>query len=310
VDERHGMALMGSREEVRQLRVNLEEEEYQHLLEKEALILRAKHQKRKDKEAITQVEEKGERLNALVQAAEGSQRLLERRLMTQRKETETALGRCEALAVVQGSWREAFDAKCVEFGLLNAKYKDVLKDITQLRAELRAQKKETEAALARYDGLEVAMGSLQVQFDCNCVNFDGFNAKYKEAQTELARLRPEMAVKCKELEEVNSRFTIWKKMADKKGRDKKLKMASITTERDQLTIQLNKLRNDMENENKDLEAKYRGVKRDLAGSERKFNNLQSEYDILMQDRDAIVAQLNIEEERVEELSTLRHMNER
>ena len=136
------------------------------------------------------------------------------------------------------------------------------------------------------------------------------NAKYKEAQTELARLRPELAVKCKELEEVNSRFTIWKKMADKKGRDKKSKMASITTERDQLTIQLNKLRNDMENENKDLEAKYRGVKRDLAGSERKFNNLQSEYDILMQDRDAIVAQLNIEEERVEELSTLRHMNER
>ena len=52
------------------------------------------------------------------------------------------------------------------------------------------------------------------------------------------------------------------------------------------------------------------MKRDLAGSEKKFNNLQSEYDILMQDRDAIVAQLNIEEERVEELSTLRIMNER
>jgi hypothetical protein len=99
VDERHGFALMGSREEVRQLRVNLEEEEYQHLLEKEALILRSKHQKSKDKEAVKQAEEKGERLNALVEAAEGSQRLLERRLQAQRKETETAVGRCEALAV-------------------------------------------------------------------------------------------------------------------------------------------------------------------------------------------------------------------
>ncbi len=52
------------------------------------------------------------------------------------------------------------------------------------------------------------------------------------------------------------------------------------------------------------------MKRDLAGSERKLNNLQSEWDILMQDRDAIVAQLNMEEERVEELNNLRNMNER
>jgi chromosome segregation ATPase len=169
--------------------------------------------------------------------------------MAQRKETETAVGRCEALAVVQGSWREAFDAKCVDFGFLNAKYKDALKDITQLRAELRAQKKETEAALARYDGLEAAMGTLKLQFHCNCVNFDSLNAKYKEAQTELTRLRPELAVKCEELQQVNSRFTIWKTQAEKKGREKKLKMVSITTERDQLSIQLHKLQNDMENEN-------------------------------------------------------------
>jgi hypothetical protein len=69
-DDRHGLALTGSQEEVRQLTVKLEEEEYQHLLEKEALILRGNHQKIKDKEAVKQAEEKGERLNALVQAAE------------------------------------------------------------------------------------------------------------------------------------------------------------------------------------------------------------------------------------------------
>jgi chromosome segregation ATPase len=310
VDERHGLALMGSREEVRQLRVNLEEEEYQHLLEKEALILRGKHQKSKDKEAVKQAEEKGARLNALVQAAEGCQRLLERRLMAQRKETKTAVGRCEALTVAQASWREAFDAKCVDFGFLNAKYKDALKDITQLRAELRAQKQETEAAFARYDGLKVAMGSLKFQFNSHCVNFDSLNAKYKEAQTTLTKLRPELAVKCEELQQLNSRFTIWKTQAEKKGREKKLKMESITTERDQLSIQLHKLQNDMGNEKKDLEAKNRGIKHDLAVSEKKFNKLQSEYDVLMQDRDAIVAQLHVEEERVGKLSTIRHMNER
>jgi hypothetical protein len=170
----------------------------------------------------------------------------------------------------QGSWREAFDAKCVDYGFLNAKYKDALKELSQLRSKLRAQKKEkeTEAALARYDGLEVAMGSLKLQYHCNCVNFDSLSSKYKEAQTELTRLRPELAVKCEELQQINLRFTIWNTQAEKKAREKKLKMESTTKERDQLSIQLHKLQNDMENKNKDLEAKYRGMKRDLVVSEK------------------------------------------
>jgi hypothetical protein len=85
---------------------------------------------------------------------------------------------------------------------------------------MRAQTKETEAALARGDGLAVAMASLQVQFDANSVNFDSLNAKYKEAQKDLTQLRPELAVKFEELQQVNSRFTIRKTQAGKNGREK------------------------------------------------------------------------------------------
>jgi hypothetical protein len=49
VDERHGRALTQSHEEVRELQKKLEEEQYAHLLAKEAVVLRAKNQKRKDK---------------------------------------------------------------------------------------------------------------------------------------------------------------------------------------------------------------------------------------------------------------------
>jgi hypothetical protein len=46
VEERHGWALARSHEEVRALEDKLDEHNYDHMLEKEALVLRAKQQKR------------------------------------------------------------------------------------------------------------------------------------------------------------------------------------------------------------------------------------------------------------------------
>jgi hypothetical protein len=69
VDERHGRALMQSHEEVRELQAKLEEERYDHLLAKEAVVLRAKTQQRKDKEAITQAQDKQHKLHDLVTLA-------------------------------------------------------------------------------------------------------------------------------------------------------------------------------------------------------------------------------------------------
>ncbi len=47
VDERHGWALARSQEEVETLKDTLAEHNYDHLLEKEALVLRAKQQKKR-----------------------------------------------------------------------------------------------------------------------------------------------------------------------------------------------------------------------------------------------------------------------
>jgi hypothetical protein len=65
VEKRHGWALTRSREEVRELEQNKEDQDYEHLLEKEAIILRAKTQKQQAKDALTDAEEKQDRLNAL-----------------------------------------------------------------------------------------------------------------------------------------------------------------------------------------------------------------------------------------------------
>ena len=77
VDERHGWALARSHEEVLALEDKLEDQKYDHLLVKQAVVLRAKEQKKKDKEALTGVEVKHDRLNVLLTAAVQESKLLE-----------------------------------------------------------------------------------------------------------------------------------------------------------------------------------------------------------------------------------------
>jgi hypothetical protein len=77
-DESHGgWELAGKHEEVRQLTAKLEEEEYEHLLQKQAQLLRLKNKRNKDKEAVQVAVGNGERLNNLVLVAELTQKRLE-----------------------------------------------------------------------------------------------------------------------------------------------------------------------------------------------------------------------------------------
>jgi hypothetical protein len=80
VDERHGWALARSHEEVQALEDKVEEQKDDHLLVKQAVVLRAKEQKKKDKEALTGVEVKHDRLNVLLTAAVQESKLLERQI--------------------------------------------------------------------------------------------------------------------------------------------------------------------------------------------------------------------------------------
>ena len=62
----------------------------------------------------------------------------------------------------------------------------------RLEKQLRERTKELEAALARCDGLAVAMSILQKKFDANCVELKGLNAKNKRLERQL-RLRGKAA---------------------------------------------------------------------------------------------------------------------
>ena len=72
VDEQHGWSLLHAQEEVHDLAKTLEDERYDHLLEKEAIILQANLQKKRTKEAITQGGAVQDKLQKLVVAAEVS----------------------------------------------------------------------------------------------------------------------------------------------------------------------------------------------------------------------------------------------
>ena len=91
VEERHGWALSESHGEILDLKSTLEDERYEHLLAKEALALRVKKQKAKDKESLTQAEEKQHKLQALVVAADISGKELERRLRLETMEAHNAV---------------------------------------------------------------------------------------------------------------------------------------------------------------------------------------------------------------------------
>ena len=83
VEVRHGRALQKSQQEVQALKTQLEEEEYILRLEKEGVTLRAKNQRMKDKESLKEAEERQDRLQELVAAAEMCSVNLGRKLQVQ-----------------------------------------------------------------------------------------------------------------------------------------------------------------------------------------------------------------------------------
>ena len=50
---------------------------------------------------------------------------------------------------------------------------------------MRERTKEGEAAVARCDGLAVALASLQVKFDANYIEWNGLNATNKRLERQL-----------------------------------------------------------------------------------------------------------------------------
>ncbi len=86
---RDGMALRLSQDEVECLKTQHEDDEYVLRLEYEGVTLRAKNQRMKDKEAVKVAEERRDRLEELVAAAEMCSKNLGRQLRVQKLEART-----------------------------------------------------------------------------------------------------------------------------------------------------------------------------------------------------------------------------
>ena len=138
VDERHGWALARSEEEVRELKDTLDEHNYEHLLEKEALVLRAKQQKKKEKESLTEAEVKHQRLTALLTVAEQDKNLLGRQIRGATIRGEKAEERIDALDDARVSLKVALEAKGRQLESCDADLKEAKKELRRVRMELNA----------------------------------------------------------------------------------------------------------------------------------------------------------------------------
>jgi hypothetical protein len=189
VDERHGRALTQSQEEVRELQTKLEEERYAHLLAKEAVVLRAKNQKRKDKEAFAQAQDKQDKLHDLVAVAELSRKDLERWLRVESTEAGKAVQRCERLEEARQSDNMELQAQSGALEDTNAKYREADKELRSLRTEVKNLNKELRRKGDDITALRTMATQLETTWKKKVANAEGREKKLKvEAKENESRM--------------------------------------------------------------------------------------------------------------------------
>ncbi len=114
----------------------LEDGKNNHLLAKQAVVLRAKEQKKKDKELLTGAEVKHDRLNVLLTAAVQESKLLERQIRVANVQGEKAEERIEALDEAMERLTVALEAKGLELDSADANLKEANKELRRVRMEL------------------------------------------------------------------------------------------------------------------------------------------------------------------------------
>ena len=160
-DEMHAWALKRSNEKVVELETQLQEESSQHLMEKEACVMRANKQKRKDKEYLAQAEERHTRLEGLFVAAEVASKQLERKL---RVET------IEGLKV----WDQLHTAETMVAALeeqSTAKLQGLRTEVAELQEKLKAKCDEVKSQAKHVNDLEKRLRDVEVNMarvEANC----------------------------------------------------------------------------------------------------------------------------------------------
>jgi len=191
VEERHGWELSRCREEVKELTEQLEEEQYGHMLAKEAVVLRAKTQKKKDKEAFQLASMANDKLNVLVEAALQSNKQVERRLRNESKQADKALARVEQLEQALAEIRTELNAKSKELEATLARKKEAVKEVRYLRS--KAENLESEMATLvsenkAYEEKVHSMGELKRQSNIDIWNQQKVEKHRDKLQKELQQL--------------------------------------------------------------------------------------------------------------------------
>jgi hypothetical protein len=151
VEVRHGMALRLSQEEVQCLKTQHEDYQCVLRLETEGVALRDKNQRMKDKEAVKVAEERRDRLEGLVAAAEMCSKNLGRQLRVQTLEAHTEIARCDSIG-----------ALAEQAGQTANKAKDELRTANRaLSLQLATGKLEMEGVWARAAKAEKQLAMLQ-----------------------------------------------------------------------------------------------------------------------------------------------------
>jgi hypothetical protein len=86
VEEKHGFALQRSEEEVEKLMTQVEEVQYGAMLDKEAVVMRAQKQRKKDKDLLLKADEERKKISGLLALAEVANKDLDRHLRVERSE--------------------------------------------------------------------------------------------------------------------------------------------------------------------------------------------------------------------------------
>jgi hypothetical protein len=142
VEERHGWALTQSHDKVQELRQELDDEKYGHLLRQEALSLRLSNQKQKGKECLQEAEKKQQSLHDKVVAADLNYKDLERQLRGVTSEANKAVRKCETLEASMIALEKELAAKCGELERTNENYEEANKEMGRLSRQVKNMEKE------------------------------------------------------------------------------------------------------------------------------------------------------------------------
>ena len=149
VEERHGWALTKKQEQLREVKSQLEDERYEHGLEKEGLLMRLKSQKQKEKTARNEAGAKQDKLQLLVQAADLSTKEKERRLRIEVNEASMAERRLVPLRESLDKLKTELEVTSVDLAASRAMTKEQDKELRRVRSEsdkeLRTIRQELQA---------------------------------------------------------------------------------------------------------------------------------------------------------------------